>query len=68
MHPVLEEFCRIPGLSACQPHSFNKFQRLLRSDVQPLLDEREKLLEENHKLHEQIRALEAKAGRKASAA
>lgn len=54
MHPLLEEICRIPGLGACQATSFNRFQRLLRTDIQPMLDERDKLIEENAALREEL--------------
>lgn len=43
MHPIIEEFCRIPGLEACQPSFFRRVQRELREQVQPLLDERDAL-------------------------
>src|SRR4029077_12940826 len=53
-HPVIDEFCRVPGVSACQPHFFNRVQRELRDTIQPLLDERERLLEEVASLREQL--------------
>jgi len=59
-HPLIEQFCRIPGYAACQPHFFNRMQRELHDDVQPKLDERERLLVENAELKEQLRALEAR--------
>lgn len=59
MHPVIDEFCRIYSLSNYQSLSFRRHQRLLRDEVQPLLDEREKLIEENHQLREQLAVLQA---------
>lgn len=44
MHPLIEEFNRIPGLNACQPTFFRAVQRRLREEIQPLLDERDALL------------------------
>lgn len=54
MHPTLEQFCRIQGVSACQPEFFRRTQRELRDTVQPLLDEREHLIEENARLREEL--------------
>lgn len=64
MHPLLEEICRIPGIGACQPTSFNRYQRLLRDEVAPLLDERDSLLAEVAALREENAALKAKAAKK----
>lgn len=43
MHPLFEEICRTPGVSSVQPHCFNRWQRQLRDEIQPLLDELEQL-------------------------
>lgn len=49
-HPLLDEFIRIPGIGSCQPHFFNRCQRVMRDEIQPLLDERDRLLVENETL------------------
>ena len=41
MHPVIEEICRQPGVQSVQPMCFRKWQRQLRDEIQPLLDELE---------------------------
>jgi hypothetical protein len=46
-HPLIDEFCRVAGVGNCQSHFFNRCQREFRDQIQPLLDERERLLEEN---------------------
>jgi hypothetical protein len=43
-HPLLEQFCRINGVHNCQSHFFNRVQRELQSEIQPMLDERDALL------------------------
>jgi regulator of replication initiation timing len=60
VHPVFEEFCRAREL---RPEVLHRIQRVVRTDIQPLLDERETLIEENAKLRERVAELEAKAGR-----
>jgi len=42
-------------------------QRVLRDDIQPLLDERDRLIEENAKLQEQIAGRRAKKAEAVSA-
>lgn len=59
-HPLIDEFCRVPGVGACQPHFFNRCQREFRDTIQPLLDEREQLLVENATLKEAIDAAQAR--------
>lgn len=63
-HPLLEQFCRIQGISACQPHFFNRCQREFRDDLQPKLDERETLLVENAALKAENAELKAKLEKK----
>jgi cell division septum initiation protein DivIVA len=53
-HPLIEEINRCYSLQHVQNQAFRRWQRLLRDDVQPLLDERETFLVENHRLHEEI--------------
>jgi hypothetical protein len=62
-HPLIEQFCRIPGIQSCQPSFFNQCQRVFRDDVQPMLVEREALLLENAALKEEIAKLKAKRER-----
>jgi len=68
MHPLLEQFCRIPGIGACQSHFFNRMQRELRDDIQPKLDERDQLLVENEQLKAENERLKARKGKAAEAA
>lgn len=56
MHPLLDEFCRAHVL---QPVPFRRMQRLMRSDIAPMLDERDRLLEENAQLRAEIATLTA---------
>jgi predicted nucleic acid-binding Zn-ribbon protein len=56
-HPVIEEINRCYHLNNVRDIAFRRWQRLLRDEVQPMLDEREKLIEENAALLEQIRLL-----------
>jgi len=47
MHHTIEEFQRIHNPEACRFEVFRRLQRELRDEVQPLLDERERLRDEN---------------------
>jgi len=68
-HPLIEQVCRVPGVAQCQPHFFNRLQRELRDVIQPLLDERDRLIEENAALREDVLRLTAAAeGRSAKRA
>ena len=65
-HPAINEFCRIFALDQMRPQAFRRFQRVFRDEVQPQLDERERLLEENAALKAEIETLrEQQAGAKA---
>jgi regulator of replication initiation timing len=46
-HPIIDEFCRVYSLGSLQAQAFRRMQRVLRDEVQPQLDERDKLIEEN---------------------
>lgn len=59
-HPLIDDFCRVQGVGNCQAHFFNRCQRVFRDEVQPQLDERERLLEENAMLKAEIAKLTAK--------
>jgi len=39
MHPLLQEICRTPGVGSVQAICFNRWQRQLRDEIQPMLDE-----------------------------
>ncbi len=56
-HPIIEEFCRIYSLATLQNVPFRRMQRIMRDEVQPMLDERDKLLVENAELRAQIEKL-----------
>jgi len=46
--PLLEEFARAPG--SLRPDFFRRVQRHIRDVINPQLDERDRLLEENAQL------------------
>jgi len=52
---LMEEFCRVAGLEL-KPEFFRRCQREFRDGILPLLAERERLLEENAALKEQLQA------------
>lgn len=60
-HPLVDEFCRAHEL---RPEFFRRCQRVFRDEVQPQLDERERLIEENHSLLEQLNALKKKTAKR----
>jgi hypothetical protein len=62
--PQLEEFCRIGSLQDYRPDVFRRHQRHMRDVVQPRLDERDQLIEENAALTEEVATL--KKSRKAT--
>jgi hypothetical protein len=45
-HPIIEEFCRIHTPDRMQTVFFRRMQRVLRDEIAPMLDERERLLVE----------------------
>lgn len=53
-HPLIDEFCRIGG--AFHPEFLRRCQRVFREEVQPQLDERDRLLKENAALTAQMQA------------
>ncbi len=61
-HPTIDEFCRAHDFQA---HFLRRCQRVFREEVQPQLDERERLLDENAALKAQIETLTR--GKKVSA-
>lgn len=67
-HPLIDEFCRVAGVGNCQSHFFNRCQREFRDQIQPMLDERERLLIENDALKKRAEELEAAAARRQPAA
>lgn len=56
-YPLIDEFSRINSLDSCQPSFFRRCQREFRDNVQPMLDERERLLVEVETLREQVEQL-----------
>lgn len=60
MHPTIGEFCRVSGLDACRPEFFRRVQRELRDQVQPLLDDRDRLIERVRELEAQVERLTTK--------
>ena len=67
--PKIEEFCRAHDF---KPSFLRDMQRYLREQIQPRLDERDVLIEQNHALSEELHALKntqtAKAPRQAVSA
>lgn len=64
-HPLIDEFCRAGYL---RPGFLRKFQREFREQIEPLLNERERLLVENAELKAQLEAKRPRKGTDASAA
>lgn len=56
-HPLIEEFCRIHGMDSMRPEFFRRCQRTFREEVQPQMDERDRLLVENAALKLQVEKL-----------
>jgi hypothetical protein len=65
MHPVIEEIGRVFHLNNVRDQAFRRWQRLLRDEVQPLLDERDVFIEENARLREEVLLLQKQTERKA---
>jgi hypothetical protein len=59
-HPLIDQFCSVKGPDHCRSDFFYRCQRVFREEVQPQLDERERLLEENAELKATIEKLRAK--------
>jgi len=53
-HPLVEEFCRVHSPDQMRTEFFRRCQRVFRDEVQPQLDERDRLLEENAALKAQL--------------
>lgn len=53
-HPLIDEFCRIHTQESLRPDFFRRCQRVFRDEVQPQLDERDRLLDENATLKAQL--------------
>jgi hypothetical protein len=60
-YPLIDEFCRAHEL---RPEFFRRCQREFRSEVQPMLDQREQLLVENAALTAEVADLKEKLDRK----
>lgn len=60
-HPLVDEFCRAHQLD---PSFLRRCQRVFRDEVQPQIDERTVLLEENATLKATLKELTDKAARK----
>ena len=63
--PQLDAFCRIGGPEQCRSDVFRRHQRYLRDEIQPKLDERDALIEENAALTSKVAELETALGKKA---
>jgi hypothetical protein len=60
MHPMLEEFCRAQP-QAIRPEVFRRWQRTIRDDIAPKLEDREALLEEIARLRATVDQLRESA-------
>jgi hypothetical protein len=60
-HPLIEAFCRQSG--QLQPEFYRRCQRVFRDEVQPMLDERDRLIEENATLKAQLEKQNRKAAK-----
>jgi hypothetical protein len=56
-HPLIEEFCRAHDF---RPDFLRRCQRVFRDEVQPLIDERERLLVENADLKAELATIDRK--------
>lgn len=65
-HPAINEFCRIRSLGSYRPVVFRRHQRVFMNEVNPLVDERDRLLEENGQLKARLADLEVRNERLAS--
>ena len=63
-HPAIHEFCRVKSMGSLRLDVFRRMQRLFRDEVNPRLDERDRLLEENAALKAEVERLTAKAAKK----
>lgn len=63
-HPLIDEFCRA---NAFQPQFLRRCQRVFREEVQPQLDERDRLLAENAELKAKLDKQAKSAARKVEA-
>lgn len=59
-HPLIDEFCRVRGVASCQPNFFNRCQMVFKNEVQPMLEERERLIAERDRLVGENLSLKAK--------
>jgi len=66
-HPAINEFCRVKSIGSLRLDVFRRMQRLFRDEVNPRLDERDLLLEENAALKAELEALKVKASKKTPA-
>jgi hypothetical protein len=67
-HPLIDEFCRIQNADGMRTEFFRRCQRVFRDEVQPQLDERERLLVENGDLKAQLDKLSARRAKADAAA
>jgi regulator of replication initiation timing len=53
-HPLIEQFCKIHTADRMNTIFFRRMQRELRDVIQPMLDERDRLLVENAELRAEV--------------
>ena len=58
-HPLLDELCRIYGPDDMRFEFFQRVKRACRDEINPMLDERARLLEENAALKADLEKLTA---------
>lgn len=56
-HAIIDEFCRVYSLSSLQNVHFRRMQRVMRDEIQPLLDDHDRLVQENAALKAEIETL-----------
>jgi hypothetical protein len=59
-HPIIEELNRIHMPSQMQTTFFRRLQRVTLTEIQPMLDERERLIAENLELKAEVEKLSAR--------
>jgi F0F1-type ATP synthase membrane subunit b/b' len=55
-HPAIDEFCRINSLGNFRPETFRRMQRVFRDEINPRLDERDRLVAESEQSKKQYAA------------
>lgn len=58
-HPVINEIIRVFSVNQIQSHAFRRWQRVLKADIQPMLEDYARLKAENEELKAETATLRA---------